>query len=1010
MKKITLIILSLISTLCFLSACNANSNENCNHTFGDWATLKSTTCIEDGELVRVCSKCLAEEKTTIAKTNVHVEVVDDAVLATCEGTGLTEGKHCSRCNQVIVEQTIVGALGHKFVTYVSDGNATIEADGTKTAHCENNGCDKTDTITDVGSKLPTTHSHSYSSIVTYPTCTKQGFTTYTCGCGNSYIDSYTSALNHNEVSHEGKGASCTEIGWEDYVTCTRCDYSTYKEIPAGHNYVNNICTACGNAYASQGLAFATFRSGYAVTGIGDCSDTTIVIPSEYNGLPVIAITEGAFKSNQKIIEVIVPDSVLLIEDEAFSYSKKLTKVELGNGVVEIGMSFAGCDGLTTITIPASVTTIDTLAFYLAKNMESIEVDGGNSIYSSLDGILYNKDKTTLEYCPPKIAKADIIIPSSVTTISSYSFVDCVTVKTITMSNGVQTLENSAFSKCKNLESIVMSNNITKIQNYAFEGCSSLKSCVVPNGVTWIYPYVFRNCTSLEWIYISKNIEMIYYDPFEGCSALQTVYFGGTEAEWNAIRYSDSMPSYAGINIVFEYDMPCSHETVIDEAREPTCTTTGLSEGSHCVGCSKIFIQQNIIDKLGHDFNDEKCIRCDTKYPKGLKLKLAENGTEYIVSGYDGNNSEIIIPEKYNGLKITSIKSDAFNGCRSLTNVTIGNSIIEIGSYAFAYCSSLKNIVIGENVKIIGNAAFLSCTSLESIIIPNSVLNIGESAFSYSSKLKHVTFGDNVETIGNCAFRYCESLVSAILPNSVITIGNEAFSGCKALVKVELGYNLKSIGMLGFYNCEAIHTVNYLGDINKWAEIEFFGNRANPIYYAKKLYINNNLVTEIDLTIATKISNYAFQNCTSIINVEMGDCVISIGDGAFEGCNSLVNVYLSNNLIEVGSNPFGLCNKLVYNIENGLMYLGSYTNKYLYLDGTVNLDITQASINNNCKFIGAWAFSGCKLLTNISIPNSVLSIGDTFMCCPTFYMSLCVLSVLTLLVRLVYSYFLILSNI
>ena len=108
---------------------------------------------------------------------------------------------------------------------------------------------------------------------------------------------------------------------------------------------------------------------------------------------------------------------------------------------------------------------------------------------------------------------------------------------------------------------------------------------------------------------------------------------------------------------------------------------------------------------------------------------------------------------------------------------------------------------------------------------------------------------------------------------------------------------------------------------------------------------------------------------------MEDCVISIGDGAFEGCNALVNVQLSNNLIEVGSNPFGLCSKLVYNIENGLMYLGSYTNKHLYLDGTVNSDITQASINNNCNFIGAWAFSGCKLLTNLNIPNSVLSIGE-----------------------------------
>ena len=200
MKKSLWIALLLMLVCIFsFSACDQGdtppaNDDVCQHTFGDWNTTKQATCKDEGELIRVCSKCSAEEKTTVAKTTAHTEVVDAAVPATCEESGLTEGKHCSYCNKVIVEQTVIGERGHKFVTYVSDGNATAEADGTKTAHCENNGCDKTDTITDVGSKLPNAHKHSYTSVETKPTCTQQGFTTYTCSCGDSYQDSIVAAI------------------------------------------------------------------------------------------------------------------------------------------------------------------------------------------------------------------------------------------------------------------------------------------------------------------------------------------------------------------------------------------------------------------------------------------------------------------------------------------------------------------------------------------------------------------------------------------------------------------------------------------------------------------------------------------------------------------------------------------------------------------------------------------------------------------------------------------------
>ena len=106
-----------------------------------------------------------------------------------------------------------------------------------------------------GVNPPKHHEHDYKAVVTAPTCTEQGYTTHTCVCGDSYRDSYTNALGHDFIDHEAKAATCTEVGWEAYQTCSRCDYTTYKEIPVkGHtpaapvreNEVAPTCTVGGS--------------------------------------------------------------------------------------------------------------------------------------------------------------------------------------------------------------------------------------------------------------------------------------------------------------------------------------------------------------------------------------------------------------------------------------------------------------------------------------------------------------------------------------------------------------------------------------------------------------------------------------------------------------------------------------------------------------------------------------------------------------------------------------------
>jgi hypothetical protein len=154
-----------------------------------------------------------------------------------------------------------------------------------------------------------------------------------------------------------------------------------------------------------------------------------------------------------------------------------------NSVTSIGNSaFSSCTSLTSIVIPNSVTSIGDYAFSSCSSLTSINVNDDNSNYSSLDGVLYDKDKTTLINYP--CAKLDNVfaIPNSVTSIG-----------------------NSAFSSCTSLTSIVIPNSVTSIGDYAFYNCSSLTSIVIPNSVTSIGDYAFSYCSSLT-IYAEASSE------------------------------------------------------------------------------------------------------------------------------------------------------------------------------------------------------------------------------------------------------------------------------------------------------------------------------------------------------------------------------------------------------------------------------------------------------------------------------------------------------------------------
>ena len=147
-----------------------------------------------------------------------------------------------------------------------------------------------------------------------------------------------------------------------------------------------------------------------------------------------------------------------------------------------------------------------------------------------------------------------------------------------------------------------------------------------------------------------------------------------------------------------------------------------------------------------------------------------------ITGYTGAGGAVVIPSTLNSYPVVSIGGGAFADCRSLTSITIPNSVTSIGEYAFAYDPSLTNVTIPNSVTSIGSYAFSVCNGLISITIPNSVMSIGNGAFEYCPNLGAVVISNGVTNIGSYAFRYCSIMASIVIPNSVTSIGSYAFSG------------------------------------------------------------------------------------------------------------------------------------------------------------------------------------------------------------------------------------------
>ena len=214
----------------------------------------------------------------------------------------------------------------------------------------------------------------------------------------------------------------------------------------------------------------------SVTSIGarafdECSSlTSVTIPNSVTG-----IGYRAFSGCSKLTSVTIPNSVTSIGGWAFDECSSLTSVTIGNSVTSIGArAFFGCSSLTSITIPNSVTSIGYAAFADCSSLNLINVDINNPNYCSIDGVLFNKDKTTLIQYPGGKQGA-YTIPNSVTSIGDYAFAACSSLTSVTIPNSVTGIGDRAFADCESLKTVVLGSSVKVLETSAFAYCSALET-------------------------------------------------------------------------------------------------------------------------------------------------------------------------------------------------------------------------------------------------------------------------------------------------------------------------------------------------------------------------------------------------------------------------------------------------------------------------------------------------------------------------------------------------------
>lgn len=263
----------------------------------------------------------------------------------------------------------------------------------------------------------------------------------------------------------------------------------------------------------------------------------------------------------------------------------------------------------------------------------------------------------------------------------------------------------------------------------------------------------------------------------------------------------------------------------------------------------------------------------------------------------------------------------------ITNLTIPSTVTTIGDYAFRGYTNLKSVTFHENITSIGAVAFMNCSNLTDIELPNCPIAIGESAFYGSAYYNdNSKWKNNALYIGNHLVAVERDSIQGhfTVEDDTISIASEVFNACSNLTGITIPKSMAIIGDYAFNNCDKMVRVD-ISDIKKWCETIFVNHSSNPLYHAKKLYLNGELVTHLEIpNTVTKVNNGAFWYCTSLTSVTIPHELDTIGEHAFYYCGNIENVYYNGSINKWNNITIESYNSSIIDAEKTYFYYVTFS--------------------------------------------------------------------------------------
>ncbi|WP_288529162.1 leucine-rich repeat protein [uncultured Eubacterium sp.] len=837
-----------------------------DHTYS--AVVVAPTCTTQGYTEFTCTKCNTVYKSDYVEALGHIEVVDSAVAPTCTETGLTEGKHCSRCNEILVNQNVVEATGHRF----ENGNA----------FCLNN-CGTLNPDFEIGD------------------------------CGENVKWRYDSKTK--ELTIFGSG------NMEDYRSSSQspwCDIS--EEILTVK--VEKGVTSVGSSAFEDCYNLQKVELCDGIISLGDsafcyCENlTSITIPNS-----VTSIGNNIFRDCSSLVNVDIPENVESIGSSAFYGCTELTRIELSRKLASIeNHTFHNCTKLISVSIPVSVKAVGSYAFMNCNGLKYVFYSGSESDWSEMVIGKRNEPLTNAEInynsftCEHTFDEGRVLKSATCTDEGESEF-------TCTRCGFKQTVVNPALGHDYKLNVIAPTCTEDGFTIYTCARCNNEYKSDYTNALGHnpvIDKAVASNCTETgltQGKHCSRCNEVLVKQeivPALGHNEVIDKAVAPTCTE-TGLTQGKHCSRCNEVLVKQEVVEALGHNEVVDKAVAPTCTETGLTQGKHCSRCNTVLVKQETVNALGHDEVVDKavastctetgltqgkhCSRCNEVLVRQIAVKplghievvdkavaptCTETGltqgkhcsrcNEVLVNqetvpalGHNYNNDNdyclnncgtpnpylekgecgVNVQWKYSSLtkslKITgsgamadyrsSSKSPWYDISEGILTVKVEKGVTSVGSSAFEDCYNLQKVELCDGIISLGDSAFCYCENLTSITIPNSVTSIGNNVFRDCGSLANVKISENVESIGSSAFYGCIKLAKIELPSNLSSIENHTFHNCTNLISVSIPVSVKSVGSYAFDECQNLKYVYYSGSESNWAEI-VIGKRNEPLINAQ----------------------------------------------------------------------------------------------------------------------------------------------------------------------------------